>query len=99
MNRKFCNYVWINKSKKDNSKLAEKLYFLYVVRKQTLNELSCDYWLSKKQIQSLFDKLNIKIKQDLSVWKKKILLIDTTYLATAFFLFNLKIIYLSYFEN
>ena len=35
--------------------------------------------MSKKQIQSLFDKLEIKVKQDLPIWKEIILLINTTY--------------------
>lgn len=76
---KSCNYVWINKAKKDNSKQAEKLYYQYVVRKQTYSELSQDYWLSKKTIQFLFDNLDIDIELVLPVWKEIILLIDTTY--------------------
>ena len=76
---KSCNYVWINKAKKDNSKQAKKLYYQYVVRKQTYSELSQDYWLSKKKIQSLFDNLDVDIKLELPVWKEIILLIDTTY--------------------
>ena len=79
---KSCNYVWINKAKKDNSKQAEKLYYQYVVRKQTYSELSQDYWLSKKTIQFLFDNLDIDIALVLPVWKEIILLIDTTYFGT-----------------
>ena len=74
-----CGYVWITKSRKSNSKLAEKLYYLYTVRKQTYSELSHDYWLSKKTIQKLFDNLVIKFNTKLPIWKEVILLIDTTY--------------------
>jgi len=76
---KSCNHVWVNKSKKNRIKLAEKLYYLYVIRKQNYSELSQDYWLSKKTIQTLFDKLDINPVQELPIWKEIILLIDTTY--------------------
>ena len=56
---KSCNYVWITKSKNKSEKLSKELYYKYVVRKQTYSELSKDYWLSKRKIQYLFDKLGL----------------------------------------
>ena len=76
---KSCNYVWISKYRNNNTKLAEKLYYLYTVRKQTYSELSTDYWLSKKKIQALFDNLDIKPNNNFPIWKEIVLLIDTTY--------------------
>ena len=75
---KSCNYVWINKPRK-TTKSTEKLYYSYVVRKQTYSELSKDTWLSTKTIQSRFDNLNYEFKENLPVWKEVVLLIDTTY--------------------
>ena len=76
---KSCNYVWITKSRKNKDNLARKLYYLYTIRKQTYSELSQDYWLSKKTLQTLFDNLNIVFNKNLPIWKEIILLIDTTY--------------------
>jgi len=76
---KSCNYVWISKSKRNKTINVKLLYYLYVIRKQTLSELSQDYWLSKKTIQKMFDNLELNIEQKLPIWKEVILLIDTTY--------------------
>jgi len=76
---KSCNHVWIAKSQRKSDKLSKELYYKYVVRKQTYSELSKDYWLSKRKIQYLFDKLEFDYIQDLPIWKEVVLLIDTTY--------------------
>ncbi len=76
---KSCNHIRINKARNSKSKLMKKLYYQYVVRKQTYAELSQDYWLSTKTLQTWFDKINIQSSQDLPIWKEIVLLIDTTY--------------------
>lgn len=73
-----CKYVWISKKRTSKPSLAEQMYNQYAIHKQTYQELSSIYGLSKSSVQTKLDSFTFPVVFD-GKPKSIILLIDTTY--------------------
>lgn len=73
---KLCWHVFQNKTRKKKIDI-NKLYHDYSFWKQTYTQLSEEYWISIRTVQTKLDEYNIEIPQVKA--KEVILLIDTTY--------------------
>lgn len=73
-----CKYVWISKNRRKKQSLPEQFYKQFAVHKQTYQELSNMYGLSKRTVQTKLDSFVFSIEYS---WEPRsiILLIDTTY--------------------